>query len=485
MQWRWSELLACVCLNTVLARALTGGLQQLFGTESDATEFIKERFQQQKPAYFSCRDNCTRDHRGLWSLDVMAHITSSGNSRPLQYEKNVKLVKDGQTAFTSQKPAKWSELRNGLMKGATIVANGMQNFHQPLHRLCSTIERELLSWVYVNTYNTPANMAGFAPHLDDTDTLIVQLEGQKEWHFCGLNPVDLIKIRRQKQRGEISDTTNLDPDISCSETLIMSPGDLLYVPLGNVHKVRSVGSDMSGHLTISINRHDLTWATLLSLLADPDSEEQYFRKHADAISKKAAETPALQSRLPLEDFQWSVDNNDLPVGLKESWQKRVLELAKDIEPASLRTHLMEQAKSEKAWQVAFTDFRSRLGMGTLPLHQACVAAMGKTKQSSRFRRTSPWVLIQPMGGQELVVAVDANREKAPASWSAGLRFALGAFDEGTSRRAPFSFLELKAAAAIGSGEVGKMLRFLLDSCAIERVADDPAADATSKIKTEL
>jgi lysine-specific demethylase/histidyl-hydroxylase NO66 len=49
--------------------------------------------------------------------------------------------------------------------------------------VCSTLQEFLGSMVGANMYLTPPGTQGFAPHYDDVEVFILQLEGKKRWRL--------------------------------------------------------------------------------------------------------------------------------------------------------------------------------------------------------------------------------------------------------------------------------------------------------------
>ena len=92
--------------------------------------------------------------------------------------------------------------------------------------------------------------AGLAPHFDDHDAFILQLEGSKEWRLYGF-------AAEQPLRGR-----HFDIDASLlgepSQTLCLEAGDLLYVPRGLVHQAHATDTS-SLHLTLGVSLDFLGW----------------------------------------------------------------------------------------------------------------------------------------------------------------------------------------------------------------------------------
>jgi lysine-specific demethylase/histidyl-hydroxylase NO66 len=132
--------------------------------------------------------------------------------------------------------------------GATIVLGTVNLLLPHLHALCKDIETDLGHPVDANIYVAPPHACAFEVHCDAQDIIIVQLHGRKRWElFDAIVP--------NPGGGKVVS----DPGAS-SSLHELQEGDVLYVPRGMPHLVRTADSS-SIHLTISINT--LTWADLL------------------------------------------------------------------------------------------------------------------------------------------------------------------------------------------------------------------------------
>jgi lysine-specific demethylase/histidyl-hydroxylase NO66 len=58
-----------------------------------------------------------------------------------------------------------------------------QTFDNQVWKLCATLQEFLGSFVGTNMYLTPQGTQGFAPHYDDVEVFIMQLEGKKRWRL--------------------------------------------------------------------------------------------------------------------------------------------------------------------------------------------------------------------------------------------------------------------------------------------------------------
>ena len=125
--------------------------------------------------------------------------------------------------------------------------------------LLSALEHSFGSFVAANVYLTPAGTQGFAPHYDDIEAFVLQLEGSKEWLvYPPLNEEETLPRTSSK---DLTHTDIGEPVMSVT----LQPGDLLYFPRGWVHEAKSSADTHSLHLTVSTAlRH--TWRDLLDLV---------------------------------------------------------------------------------------------------------------------------------------------------------------------------------------------------------------------------
>jgi len=114
-----------------------------------------------------------------------------------------------------------AKIADAVSGGATLVLQALQRTHLPVARFCRSLERATSHPVQANAYLTPAGGAGLAPHRDDHDVLVLQLEGAKAWIIEGLG------------------------------ALTMEVGDVLYLPAGTEHSAEAQTA-ASLHLTVGI-----------------------------------------------------------------------------------------------------------------------------------------------------------------------------------------------------------------------------------------
>jgi lysine-specific demethylase/histidyl-hydroxylase NO66 len=96
--------------------------------------------------------------------------------------------------------------------------------------------------VGANCYLTPPGSQGLAPHYDDIEAFVLQLEGRKRWRIY--NP------RSSLPREHSGDLLHSEIGSPVMEVLLQ-PGDLLYFPRGWIHEACTQEDEASTHLTIS------------------------------------------------------------------------------------------------------------------------------------------------------------------------------------------------------------------------------------------
>ncbi len=154
---------------------------------------------------------------------------------------------------------------------STAVIGAVEQFRPAASLLAAQLKRRLGLWVHLNVYFTPkGEHHGFGLHTDQTDGLIVQLEGEKQWEVCGFVAPD---IADTENGGVIH--SSADPQLSRNCTrLVLHTGDVLYMPAGQVHMARSTPDSDSLHVTIGVQRgaastgfSSQTWARLIEATA--------------------------------------------------------------------------------------------------------------------------------------------------------------------------------------------------------------------------
>lgn len=214
-----------------------------------------------------------------------------------------------------------------LQKGWTLQIHQPQRFNDNLWRLCASLEGSLGCLVGCNQYVTPPGKQGLAPHYDDVEIFVLQVQGEKIWKLYEKKEYMLANA----PSGDLLETSLGAPP---SMEVTLRPGDCLYMPRGTVH--HATASSQSSHLTISTYQR---W-TVLDI--------------AHQVLGAALELPASQLTLPLP--------------LKRSLEPRLLStLSIDTKLKSLTSsiataltdfarHIEKNKVVEGVWDVLIEDF---------------------------------------------------------------------------------------------------------------------------------
>ena len=184
--------------------------------------------------------------------------------------------------------------------GYTINVNRVQLYWAPVAALCAALQDALDHEVIASLFLAPASSQGFDAHYDAHDVFIVQLHGAKRWRLRA--PVESLPARS----GTVGD---LDGEPLMDVTL--HAGDLLYVPRGTVHEVRT-DDRASLHLTIGVVA--TRWLELAR----------------EALNGTAAEDVRLRRAVPLGN------RGEIEAGLREVLPAVVANVRADVAVERLR-----------------------------------------------------------------------------------------------------------------------------------------------------
>ncbi|XP_073413630.1 ribosomal oxygenase 1 isoform X2 [Dendrobates tinctorius] len=149
----------------------------------------------------------------------------------------------------------WDYYKNGC----SLRLLNPQSFSSTVWNVLSVLQELFGSMVGANTYLTPPSTQGFAPHYDDIEAFVVQLEGKKHWRVY--NPRNSSEILPQFSSVNFSDSDLGEPIL---ET-ILEAGDLLYFPRGFIHQGDCLPYAHSLHITVSSFQRN-SWVDLLDKL---------------------------------------------------------------------------------------------------------------------------------------------------------------------------------------------------------------------------
>lgn len=175
-------------------------------------------------------------------------------------------AEDGDQGYIEARPGQvWKLFRDGC----TVRLLCPHQYADSVQALLSLLEVEWGCMVGANAYLTPPDASqGFAPHYDDIEAFCLQLSGRKRWKVYP--PVTGQKLPR------VSSEDFTENDLKEMEDpvmdIILSPGDLLYMPRGWIHQActleggsKTTDDGHSLHLTVSAMQQ-WAWVDLLEEL---------------------------------------------------------------------------------------------------------------------------------------------------------------------------------------------------------------------------
>ena len=214
-----------------------------------------------------------------------------------------------------------------------------------VHSLLSTLELEFGCMVGSNAYLTPGgDSQGFAPHYDDIEAFILQLEGRKRWRvYPPPNKAEMLPRFSSRDYTE-EDMEGTAPVIDT----VLEPGDILYMPRGWIHQAHtppSRGGQGDGghslHLTASAMQQ-WAWADLLDIIM-PEALE----------AATASETStSLREGLPRNFVNYmgamydTSNDDDAPEGLKQADAAKRDEMDEDEYEELVRQRKMKRMQDK-------------------------------------------------------------------------------------------------------------------------------------------
>lgn len=184
---------------------------------------------------------------GVYGVDV--DVTSYAEGRRRTHNCNDFEEKDGRTNAAGAAADAETVMRRYREDGCSIRLLHPQTKHDACWKMLATLESHLGVACGCNVYATPPNSQGFAPHYDDIDAFVIQLEGAKRWRVYAPFADDEYPRTSSKNFSQ--------EEISELEVLFdgtLEAGDFLYVPRGFIHQAECATDAHSLHATISCNQ---------------------------------------------------------------------------------------------------------------------------------------------------------------------------------------------------------------------------------------
>ena len=225
-------------LNPLGIPDITSFLQQVFGQSAFCFPTQNGDLVYALQAAFSLADIC-------WQ-----------NSR---LSDDIQLAKlDSPDANLTMEAPRASLLKQAFEDGYTLVVHDLPAKNGTLATFCRQLSRQFGCPTSCSAYWSPSYSQALALQYDDQDRFVVQVRGSKNWH------VDF-NTQFRPFAGEPYQT---DRVARCGtlKQLMLTPGDILYIPRGCSHK-SITGSEQSLHISFSVR--SLRLRDLLLELLEP------------------------------------------------------------------------------------------------------------------------------------------------------------------------------------------------------------------------
>lgn len=223
-----------------------------------STEDFYEKYWEKQP--LCIRRKCPSYYDGWFSKTEMERIF---REHSLTYGEEVDLTKyiDGQRfTLNPTGTATSQEVWKQYEDGCSVRLLRPQRYSDELWKLLSILEEEWNCMAGSNVYLTPKGTQGFAPHYDDIEAFLLQVEGKKYWKVYA--PMDESSVLPRVS------SANFKPEDLLAAPVFqgwLEPGDLLYFPRGYIHQGYCSPEVHSLHVTISTAQQN-SWGDFMELL---------------------------------------------------------------------------------------------------------------------------------------------------------------------------------------------------------------------------
>lgn len=191
-----------------------------------------------------------------------------------------------------------AQVRSWLRRGASLVLNRIDTLTPALRQMAAGLSHETCGPIQSNLYCSWRAHQAFPLHFDTHDVFALHVAGEKTWRMYQRYieaPVrhprftDLDLSFHKQHRGALS------------QTVVLRPGDVLYVPRGLYHEAMatSVGTIHLSTAIVPMNGLDLITALFERALLEPlfrhslpnpeTRGDKLFEDHLDALVRRVGE----------------------------------------------------------------------------------------------------------------------------------------------------------------------------------------------------
>jgi hypothetical protein len=186
---------------------------------------------------------------GLLSFQRIDDWIRYGQVRYPQFQLNLPTGGIPPTAFTVTRPYQAlampgypdvDAIAAHLRHGATLRFVNVEDFYEPVAKLCARLTALLNAAITAYAFYTPPGDDGMGADFGDAEVFALQVEGTRTWHLWDIPQ----GVGRQATR---TPHTDAEPD----QVIELGPGDGLYIPAGMGHRTFA-GAAGSLHLSIAV-----------------------------------------------------------------------------------------------------------------------------------------------------------------------------------------------------------------------------------------
>lgn len=198
-------------------------------------------------------------YKDIISTPTIDHMLRNEN---IQFTKNIDITSyiDGKRETHNPEGRAHPHLVwDYYVNGCSIRLLNPQTYIPKLHILNATLQEYFNSFVGANSYLTPPDSQGFAPHYDDIEAFILQAEGKKIWRVY--EPLSVNEVLPRVSSKNYDQNEIGEPILEVT----LEAGDMLYFPRGYIHQGVTIDGEHSLHVTVSMYQKH-SWADLLEKL---------------------------------------------------------------------------------------------------------------------------------------------------------------------------------------------------------------------------
>uniref|UniRef100_A0A182PQW3 Bifunctional lysine-specific demethylase and histidyl-hydroxylase n=1 Tax=Anopheles epiroticus TaxID=199890 RepID=A0A182PQW3_9DIPT len=254
----------------------------MIGPAITVDEFMRT-YWERKPLLVQRNDRAY--YAGLLSRGMIDEMLRTNN---VEYTKNIDITsyRDGQReTHNPDGRVLPPDLWHFYETGCSVRMLNPQTYLRSVYELNVKLQEYFHCMTGANFYLTPPGSQGFAPHYDDIEAFVLQIEGRKRWRLYGPRQPQEVLARVSSE--------NLRQDELVGPPLldvVLEAGDLLYFPRGCIHQAATVPGAHSLHITVSVYQRNC-WADLFEQMLPI------------ALATAADMEPQLREGIPLDLHQ--------------------------------------------------------------------------------------------------------------------------------------------------------------------------------------